>query len=656
MPPALSILRAYSPFIVLGGLTVFAPLIEGGTTQLPVLIIRLSLIVAFAVWAIAAMKSGRFTLPQRRLFFVVALFSGWAALSVVRSPYLAISLQWLVSILSYAALLFLVLQLVESISQVRSLVAVILGMGLFEAALGIYQFVWGGQPRATGTFFNPNFFATYEAAVFAVIFGLLCYGQGREAARWEKPALWLTAGVVGVAFVLAQSRGALLAFLVAVAFIGLHRFGKAFLAVLLLGFATIVIVPNPLQQRVMIVGTQDPYAFTRIDIWTNSFQRIADHPWGVGLGLYKYTSFRHRFPIEGAIAQYGKRAESAHNEYLQMAVELGVAGLAIFLAGIGLVGWTIRKTLSLALEPRERGVATGLAGGILGVLVHGMVDSAFHEPALVLLLCTFTGLILVLHRKRAADSTLALEVPFPYRPARVALVLVLATVLSLLVIRPAAAWYAFDKGERERAGGQEGRALEWFERATRIDPGITTYHDAVALSEVRLYHQTGDPRWLSMAVDALSVSLALNPLDARFASRLGTIHALLANHAGGEEERAARLGQAAASFEQAMQLDPYSPFNYLELGKLRWAQRRVDEAQAWFRRATSYEPNFLPARVRLAELLLHTGHAEDAFLEYTESMKIKGRYQGRTLNSLERQYLDVDLDHVKNALALAGAL
>ena len=654
--PARVSFRAYSPLVVLGGLAVFAPLIDGGTTQLPVLIIRLILLVAFTAWAIVSMKSGRLILPHSRLFVVIALFVGWAALSVVRSPYLSISLQWLVSLLSYTALLFLVLQLVESISQVRSLVMVILGMGLFEAAVGIYQFLWGGQPRATGTFFNPNFFAAYEMAVFAVIFGLLCCGQRGEAARWEKPVLWFTAGGVGVAFVLAQSRGALLAFVVAVAFIGLYRFGKAFLAVLLMSLVASVIVPNPLQQRILTVGAQDPYAFTRLDIWKNSIQRIADRPWGVGLGLYKYTSFRYRFPIEGSIARYGKRAESAHNEYLQMAVELGVMGLAIFLAGIGLVGWKIRETLNLALEPWERSVVIGLTGGILGILAHGMVDSAFHEPALVLLLCTFTGLILVLHRNRASDSTSVLEVPFPYHPARVVLVVVLATVLGLLVIRPAAAWYAFDKGERERTVGREGQALEWFERATRIDPGTTTYRDAVALSEVRLYHQSGDPRQLLRAVEELMIGLELNPLDARFANRLGSLHVLLADRAGSEEQREALLGKAADYYEQAVQLDPYSPFNYLELGKLRWAQRRVDEAQAWFRRATSYEPNFLPARVRLAELVLQTGQKEAAVLEYTAIIKIKERYQGRTLNSLERQYLEVDLDQLKHVLAMAGAL
>ena len=55
MPARISC-RAYSPLVVLGGLAVFAPLIDGGTTQLPVLIIRLSLIVAFTMWVIVSMK------------------------------------------------------------------------------------------------------------------------------------------------------------------------------------------------------------------------------------------------------------------------------------------------------------------------------------------------------------------------------------------------------------------------------------------------------------------------------------------------------------------------------------------------------------------------------------------------------------------------
>lgn len=651
--PARTSLRLDGPFLVLAGLVAFSPLIEGGTTHLPVLLIRIVLVAALTAWLFGSMKTRQLSVYRNRLFLPIVVFVGWAILSVFQSPYAAASLQWLISICSYATLLFLVLHFVNSLNQVRTLVGAILSMGLFEAALGIYQYLWEGQSRATGTFFNPNFFATYEMTVFMLAFGLLCFGRRAEAVRWEKLFLWITACVAGVAFILAQSRGAFVAFGVAVGSIGLYRFGKVFMAVLLIGMLMSVIIPTPLQHRLLTVGREDPYAFTRLEIWRNSLQRIVDYPWGVGLGMYKYSSFQYRFPIEGAISRYGKRAESAHNEYLQMAVELGLVGAVIFLVGVGLLGQAIRETLRVPLEPWEKGALTGLAGGILGILVHAAVDTVFHEPALVLLLVLSSGLVLALQRLKALDRASVWTVPFPYHPARVVLVVVLTTLLGLLVIRPAAAWYAFDKGGRERTLGQEGQALEWFERATRIDPGTTTYHDAMALSEVRLYHQSGDPRWLLKAVEALSICLVLNPLDARFASRLGALHVLLADRVGVEEEREALLGKAADYYERARQLDPYSPFNYLELGELRWAQRRVDEAQAWFRRATSYEPNFLPARVRLAELFLQTGHKEGALLEYTAIIKIKERYQGRTLNSLERRYLEVDLDPLKRSLALA---
>jgi len=635
----------------LGGLTIFTPLIDGGTTHLPVLIIRLVLLAAFAAWVVLSMRSGELAVQPSRLFLIIAVFAGWAVVSVFHSPYTAASLQGLISILGYAAMLFLVLQLVDSTKQVRWLVFVILGMGLFEAGVGIYQFMWLDQLRATGTFFNPNFFASYEAAVFAVAFGLLCYRWRDDSARWVTAFLWLTAGAVAFAFLLAESRGAALALVAGVAFVGLHRFGKVFLGILVLSLIVGVLVPNPLQQRMLTIGPQDPYAFTRLDIWKNSFQRIADHPWGVGLGLYPYTSFQYRFPLENAITRYGKRAESAHNEYLQMAVELGVVGLGLFLVGAVLLGMEIRETLRLSLEPWERGLVLGLSGGILGILVHGAVDSVFHEPALVLLSLLFAGMILVLKRLRAPKSVSMWVVPFPYRPARAVLVGVLVTLVALLIIRPAAAWYVFDKGQGEAAVSGVDQALDRYQWATRIDSGTSVYHEAVASAEEALYRQSGDLNRLLHAEEELRVGLELNPLDGRLAHRLGGLLVLLASRAGPGAPREVLLQQAAAYYEQAIRLDPYAPFNYLELGKIQWVQGRREKAQTLFKLAISYEPNFLPARVELAELFLQLGQKDAAVVEYAEIARIQARYRGRTLTTLERQYLDVDIEHLTRSLA-----
>ena len=652
--PAHESVRTFRPLITLGGLTVFAPLIDGGTTHLPVLIIRLILLGAVIVWLLRSMRTGWIAVQQTRVFSAMVAFMGWAVVSVVHSTYVAPSLQWLISLCSYAVCLFLVVHLVQSVREARGLVTILLGMGVFEAALGLYQFMGGGQARPTGTFFNANFFASYEMAVFAVAFGLLCYRRPTEGLHWETPLLWLTAGAVALAFVLAQSRGALLAFVAAVACVGLYRFGKTFLAVIMLALIAGAIVQNPLQQRVLTVGAQDPYAYTRLAIWQNSLERIIDHPWGVGLGLYKYTSFQYRFPVESAIARYGKRAESAHNEYLQLAVELGVLGLVLFLAGVALLGWEIRETLRLPLEPWERGLVIGLSGGILGILVHSGVDAVFHEPALVLLAILFAGMILVVKRLRQPQGPSVWTMPFPYHPVRAVSIGVVAVLCALLIVQPAAAWYAFDKGAGEAAVGREDQAFDWFQRATLIAPGTTAYHDALALAEVRLFQQSGDPRWLLRAIDELTMGLELNPLDGRFAHRLGTLHVLLADRVGPGLQQEDLWRQAAAYFEQAMRLDPYSPFNYHELGKIRRAQGHKEEALALFRRAISYEPNFLPARAQLAELSQQIGHREVAAAEYEQIVKVKERYRGWNLTALERQFMEVDTERLKRSLSMVA--
>jgi tetratricopeptide (TPR) repeat protein len=524
-------------------------------------------------------------------------------------------------------------------------------MGLLEAAIGIYQFAWLDLPRATGTFFNANFFALYEATVFTLAFGLLCFHSSPRGPVLPKPILLAGAGTVALAFFLAQSRGALVAFVVGVAFVGLYRYGRSFVVILLLGLLAVAIIPNPLQQRVVAIGAQDPYAYTRLEIWKDSLKRVVDHPWGAGLGMYKYLSFLYRFPIEKAVVQYQKRAESAHSEYLQMAVELGVVGLLIFLVGAGLVGKEIGDSLSGPLEGWERGAVAGLAGGVLGILAHAFVDSVFHEPAIVLVLVLSVGLIVVIKRLKAPHALVERRVAWPYRPARVALILLLATVLAILTIRPAAAWYAFEVGEREMSSGRADRALDWFEWATRIDPGTSGYHDALAFAAFTLYRQSGDMHRLRQTMESLQVGLELNPLDARLAHRLGALFVLMADRDTGGHEQGTLRARAVAHFQQAIQLDPYSPFNYFEIGKLHRSEGRAEEAMAWFRRATQFEPNFLPARVMLADLALDLGQRAIAVLEYEEILNIQARYQGRDLTGVEQQFLEVRHDHLKRRLS-----
>lgn len=637
--------------LLLGSLIIFSPLIEGGTTHLPVLIMRLILLGALITWTMYRIRLDAITLIPSRLIPVLVLFLGWAGLSLWWAPYKNPSVQWFISLLMYTVLFGVVLQGIRTTQHVRQVVMVVVGMGFCEGVLGIVQYVWLGEARAKGTFFNPNFFATYEVAVLSIALALLSGVPRSEMKRWQSVFLWSIVAITLCAFMVAQSRGALLALVTAVIFIGCYRFGKIALLILIVSLVAGAVIPNPLKQRMVSVAAQDPYAFSRVDIWKNSVERIADRPLGIGLGMYKYSSFQYRFPIESSIVRYVKRAESAHNEYLQMAVELGVGGLAIFLFGIGIWGREVKVALRSELEPWERGLVTGLTGAVLGILAHSMVDSVFHEPALVILLIVCGGFVFALQSIKKPDSARQ-NVPFFSHPVRVALVLLGGVVLAVLIIQPAAGWYAHERGQAEAQVGRQDLALDWFRRASLIDPGTTGYHDASARTLVQLFHQSGDPQRLVKAVEEEEQAIYLNPLDGRFPYRLGTIYGLLAEQSFSKDQRNFLLNQAAQAYEQAIHTDPYSPLSYMALANIRLSQGRVEEAKLWLQRAVGTEPNYLPARTLLAELSLKAGEHEAAQSEFDAIVAVKRKYEREVLSDIERQFINVDLSPLGRALNL----
>jgi putative inorganic carbon (hco3(-)) transporter len=629
---------------------VFAPLIEGGTTHLPVMIIRLLLVVGLALWIFRSFRSGAITLYRIPLLSLVAIFVGVSGLGIFHSSYVGTSIQGVVGLFMYAVFMLLLFHQLYTRSSLRNLVMVMVLMGLFEGMIGIVQYGWMGEARARGTFFNPNFFATYEAVTVILTLSLLVWMKWAEHSWMEKGLLGVTLGISLPAFVMAQSRGGFIAFLVALLFLGLCRSWKLALLLPLVVILGTIALPNPIKERALAVSEQDPYAYTRLEIWKSSLDRIVDHPFGTGLGTYKYVSFKYRFPTEGAIVRYEKRAESAHNEYLQMAVELGVGGLALFVVGIGVWGWDVKGALQSGLSSWERGAVVGLSGSALAILVHASVDSVFHEPALVLLLIMCGSLVVVLKRFNSPNPASTWTVPFPYRPARLAMVVLLGAASVLLIIQPAAAWFAYEEGNVASQHGQSERAGEWYRRATFIDPGTTAYRDAVARMNVTQFYTSGDPQWILHAVEELEICKELNPLDGRIPSRLGMVYLLLAERTISNEQRSELIARAVKSYERAIEADPFSPFNYLELGKMMWRSGQYEKAQVLLKTALTHEPNFLPARMLLAKLAAQVGKSDVALSQYGAIESIQDRYKGRTLSPLESRYLDISSNSHDQAL------
>jgi tetratricopeptide (TPR) repeat protein len=294
----------------------------------------------------------------------------------------------------------------------------------------------------------------------------------------------------------------------------------------------------------------------------------------------------------------------------------------------------------------------GLTASVLLLLLHAVVDSSFHEPALVILLVLMGGLVHNLYLRVRPQMVTWRRIGFSYHPLRVTGVIAAALVVAAVCVQSAMAWYAHEEGKYHAAKGDMERALAWFASAADVDPGTTGYHDSIARTAIQLYSESGKREWLLRAAEEETIARRLNPVDARFAFRSGTVYRLMASQAFTSVQRAEMLGKACDAYAEAIRLDPYLPFGYFELAQLRLADGRVEEAIKLLTTATTHEPNFLPGRALLAELSLKAGVAGNYTQEMADITAIHSRYAQQVRNDVERQFIDVDLYPLGRAIAL----
>ncbi len=656
--------------VLLISLLIFAPLLEGGTTHLAVMIIRLAVLLLATVHLVQGIGQGFFLWIPLRINQPVLCYLALALLSAGLSPYKHQTVQWVVVLFTYAVLLYLIVFFVTEWDHVVKLLAVVVGIGIMEAALALIQSGWLSALRPTGTFFNPNFLAGYLAAVVTVIVGVLCYA--RVGVPWvdraenlrkgilcaSRPARYISraplteilASIAALCLLLSAilwtgSRGAVLGLLVGVSLATGVRFGRRGLVVLLMIVATGLVIPNPLRTRVIAEHTINPVGYARLQMWKQSVRAMIDQPLGVGLGLYQYVYPRYAFPVEDQIARYGKTAQTPHSEYFQMGVELGVMSLVMFCWGIVRVGQTAISALRSRLRRWQRGTIVGVTSATAGILVHAAVDSNLHEPAIAILLILFVAVIIVSERlSRHCDERSRTITVRPKWVWTIAGFMVI-TVLAVGFVRLGLAWMAYEAGMRAQVAENMEEAISKYRTAITLDPGKALYHNSLAAVYFRIFQEVGDRAAADAAVGELRVAIERNPIDARLFALLGFVHTSMAFSRLASESPDLRLSWlriAVQAYERALELEPYSAFDRLELGRLYLVlgDRRTAEQQV--REAVELEPNFLPGREWLVRLYLKSGRAEDrasALQEYREILDRRQRYSGWAKDALEERYL-----------------
>lgn len=273
------------------------------------------------------------------------------------------------------------------------LMGAVVAVAVLAGLWGIGGRAAGGGDSLSGTYVNRNHFAALAGTAlpfaFALVWGRLREARGRPG-RGDLAFCALAGGaaLLLVAFlVLSRSRGGMLAALAGLAVFACVLRRKearaALVAAILLG-AGLVFGTGAGEGALERFAITGPAAEGRLSIWSGALGMISRTPaLGVGPG-----GFGAAFP-KFKPADFPYEASYAHNDYVEIAAELGVPALLVLLWGLlawfGTVGILVRERGSA-----RRPLAAASVAAVCVFLLHGLVEGNLALPANAMLL----GLVL----------------------------------------------------------------------------------------------------------------------------------------------------------------------------------------------------------------------------------------------------------------------
>ncbi len=552
-------------------------------------------------------------------------FWGWGWLSLVASSQrlFTIHAQWFA--LHLLLLMVLIPTLLSRRDGVERLWSAIAVIGGIVAVIAIAQ--WFGVNFERGvrivrlkesiakteiysTIGNPNYLAAVLAFLLPVMISLAVARQQPTGStrnrlfpgRWPLAPgpsflFWGCAGVSLVALLLSRSKGGLAAAIIGLVVLwvlwGVHDhwsrrrwlltgaggLGLAFLLYLLVVWQA----PSLGMEwgKLIHLSWDDPSVKGRLLIWRTALEMIKAHPViGVGTGAFgpQYQAYRALVfdRLVDPAATYPASEHSydeaghAHNDWLQLAAENGLVGLALFTlfmwavytAGVRLLrnrAASQEVPLPFTLYPLPPHLLCGLLAGMSALLVHALVDFPLHQPASTLLFWLGLATVLVMGGRWV-------EWPLP-------------------------AWFSV-KAVRWGVGGATilGAGLLMVQAARPVMAGV---------SQREAWWFMNDQQWAA-AIPVIETGLQWEPDHPALTLYLGVARFQQGDLAGSRE-----------AYERYQLL--YSDFQTLyNLGLIAVRQRQFDQADRYFRKALRYKPTLAEAAAALALVAEQTGRPDEA--------------------------------------------
>jgi O-antigen ligase len=392
------------------GLLLFGPLAFGAVERWSVFTVEVGSSALFLLWIVKQTIDGEIKARWNPLFFPMTAFGGLIAAQVVlritayTHDTMALALQYL----AYAMLCFLAGQTLVRSAQARNLALMFSVYGGTVAIFALIQGIssngklyWIRQPRSGGWIYGPYVNHNHYAGLMEMLVPVpLVISLGHEAAPRVRALAGAVAAIMVGTIFLSGSRGGMLAvtaeLVIMAALLVKQKRGVrtaigvgVFLAIVI--GLLVWIGGSQLSQRMALAGPAHSELATDFRAFINrdAMHMFLKKPvlgWGLGTFPIVYPRFRTFYT--------NFYINEAHNDYLQLLVEMGLLGFATMLWFVVTIYARALKKISHWTSDVSGAVTLSCLLGLSGILVHSAVDFNLEIPAnaaLFYVLCTIAA-------------------------------------------------------------------------------------------------------------------------------------------------------------------------------------------------------------------------------------------------------------------------
>ena len=280
----------------------------------------------------------------------------------------------------------------------------LVAFALLEASMGFWQNAAGEEVE--GTYVNRNHFAgLLEMALPLALAGSIALLHQRHSKRTSAAlrilkacVVLISAGAIFAGLLLSLSKMgfvaglsglfAMAALAVATRLRGWKR-GLAIAGIATLVLFLLVFLPSDelVARFAGIASKGDAAAEGRWPIARDTLHLIGAYPvFGSGLGTYRVAFLKYQTSVVDHLFDF------AHNDYLQMTAELGVAGFLFLVALVLLIVANVFRAATRGRDPDTRWIALGCIGAFTAIGLHSLVDFNTYIPANALMLAWIGGI------------------------------------------------------------------------------------------------------------------------------------------------------------------------------------------------------------------------------------------------------------------------